>query len=228
MARKARQLEAFGVYVVHQTASDGRKLFENNRDRERFLLILKQTKLRYGYRLYGYCINELHAYDLLIDTNGNDLSKVMKSINIAYALYASTGGKLFRDRYKSEKLEGDEKIIEKVKHFKDQQEKSLLNSRFKIFEEDINLLDLLMPSDLEEDKPCAACIVSLEEARGLLSRIAASEQQDISDLLRDKAKRDRLILKFRRDSTLSLRELGALFGGLSESTICKILKEQCL
>jgi hypothetical protein len=227
MARKARQLEAFGVYIVHQSASDNKLLFKNDRDRERFLLILKQTKSRYGYQLYGYCVDEPHAYDLLIDANGNDLSKVMKSINIALALYTSIDGKLFRDRYKSIHLESDKAIIEAVERFKEKQMRSQLNKRFKIFEEDINLLDVYTVCDLKEKEPSSACMVSLEEAQVALANIADREQETLSDLMRDKVKRDKLILKFRRESTLSLKELGQLFGGLSESTICKILKEQC-
>jgi len=227
MARKARQLEAFGVYVVHQTASEDSMLFKNDRDRERFLLILKQTKSRYGYQLFSYCINESSAYDLVIGTNGSDLSKVMKSINIAYALYASKGGKLFKDRYKSERLESDEAVMAMVQSFKEKQAQDQANRSFRVFEGDINLLDTFMPCDLVKGKNCSPCIVSLEEAKTVLSGIASSAKQDIDSLMRDKERRDKLILKFRRESTLSLKELGLLFGGLSESTVCKILKEQC-
>ncbi|HCW73194.1 MAG TPA: hypothetical protein DHM90_04710 [Clostridiaceae bacterium] len=49
----------------------------------------------------------------------------------------------------------------------------------------------------------------------------------LTELLKEKELRNELILKFRKNSTLSLKELGSLFGGLSESSICKILNTAC-
>jgi hypothetical protein len=45
-------------------------------------------------------------------------------------------------------------------------------------------------------------------------------------MLLNKAIRNELIKEFRQNSTLSLNEIGDLFGGISASGICKILNKE--
>jgi DNA-directed RNA polymerase specialized sigma subunit len=44
-------------------------------------------------------------------------------------------------------------------------------------------------------------------------------------LIKNKEERNKMIKHFRKNSTLSLKEIGSIFGGLSESSICKILSK---
>lgn len=228
MARKARKLEPNGIYLIHQTASDARNLFENDRDRERFLIILKQTKTRFNFKVFAFCVKNPEDYYLVIGANGSDLSKVMKSINIAYAMYVGSKGKLYKDRYKSVSLDSHMDIMAAVDRFQKEQKSYCAGERFNLFEKDINVLDSYVTYlDELSETPCDKCIKSIDEAEKELMAIAKFSESHLEALLNDKAKRDALILEFRKTSTLSLRELGELFGGLSESTVCKILKEQC-
>jgi DNA-directed RNA polymerase specialized sigma subunit len=47
----------------------------------------------------------------------------------------------------------------------------------------------------------------------------------MDELLRDKKRRNDLIKVIRKNSSLSLKELGELFGGLSESRISRIAQD---
>jgi hypothetical protein len=172
-----------------------------------FLKIVKQTKMRFKFKLYAFCIKASSHYDLIIDANGSDLSQVMKSINIAYAMYAGAEGRLFKDRYKSERLIEGDQVRSRIKQFLDEQ---MTCDHLQAFESVTSVIDLYH-----------------EASDAKLAEIAKIRQCPVGSLLKDKVTRDQLILDFRRSSTLSLKELGEVFGGLSESTVCKILKDQC-
>ncbi len=62
------------------------------------------------------------------------------------------------------------------------------------------------------------------EALERLMRIAEAESMTLDELLKDKERRNALIREFRKSSLLSLKEIGNVFGGMSESTVSKILK----
>jgi hypothetical protein len=223
MARKARKLDAFGIYAIHQSASDIRPLFLDDADRIKFLRILRQTKMRFKFKLYAYCIKASTHYDLIIDANGSDVSKVMKSINIAYAMYVGAEGKLFKDRYKSELLSESDLVKEKIKLFLDEQVDC---DHLQAIESVKEVIDVYAENTTVAEN-CENCIQDMDTAILKLAEIARYRQCPVGSLLKDKITRDQLILDFRRSSTLSLKELGEIFGGLSESTVCKILKDQC-
>ena len=105
MARKARGATPEGVYHIQQRSTDQRSLFESDEDRMKFLQLLKETKQKYGIKLYAYCLEDRNNYHIIIHANGSDLSKLMKSLNIAYAIYVGFDGPLFKDRYKSKLLD---------------------------------------------------------------------------------------------------------------------------
>ena len=55
---------------------------------------------------------------------------------------------------------------------------------------------------------------------------AKNEGHALGEIYKDKSLRNTYIHFFRKHSILSLRDLGLLFGGLSESTVCKILNQK--
>lgn len=228
MARHARIKETYGYFYIHQTSNNDRPLFYNDEDRTFFLEILKRVQKKFSFRLYAYCILSPNAYHLVINTNGSDLSSIMKSINIGYAMYAKCPGRLFKDRYKSQLLAGLEEVQEKIKAIH-QKSGTIFNSFCHYDISQPLTLDWITPLQTEGNPNisdnCSGCLQSLEEAKFYLDKIAAEGVLSTSDLLRDKTCRNQLIKDFRRQSTLSLKELGQLFGGLDESTICKILNQ---
>lgn len=214
MARKARGASLYGVYHIQQSSSGLRPLFQTDEARMKFLDLLKAVKHKYGIKLYAYCLEDFNSYHLLIHANGSDLTQMMKSLNIAYAMYVKCENPLFKDRYRSirinDKAEFD-KVIENIKCSKVQG--SCFNS-------DSEICDAGDPFQIT----CKTCIKTLDEAYDKLSEISLIRNVEVSKLLEDKEKRNDLIHEFRRNSSLSLKELGLVFGGLSESSVSKILK----
>jgi len=219
MPRSARIKNEFGIFHIEQHGGLCRKLFENDLDREKFISILEKTKNKFNYILHGYCLLDSNNYDLIIDVNGGDLSKIMKSINIAYAMYAKCDGKLFSDRYKSKLLDTEEELKLTKQMIKNNKAKLLSTDCFNMCFDEIEPIQL-ESLDLDDCDNCIKCITT---ASGKLSMIAKSKGLSVDDLINNKEVRNRLIKSFRKSSTLSLKSLGQLFGGLSESSISKIL-----
>lgn len=214
MARKARGASLYGIYHIQQSSSGLRPLFQSDDERRKFLELLKAVKHKYGIKLYAYCLENYNSYHLLIHANGSDLTQMMKSLNIAYAMYIKCEKPLFKDRYKSFK------ISDKVNFDKVIAEIMCSKVKGSCFNSDSEVCDAGDPFQMD----CKTCIKTLDEAYLKLSEISEAKDVDVADLLRDKEQRNSLIQEFRRSSSLSLKELGHLFGGLSESSISKILK----
>lgn len=218
MARKAREAVSDGIYHVMQNGNTTRRLFVTDTDRQMFLDLLIATKKKYDFKLYAYCLEDANTYHLLLHVNGGDLTKIMKSLNIAYAMYVKCENKLFKDRYKSTRVDSlcD---FERIKT-------SVVCNRVEdsCFNTDPTICDLDNP--FNQEVRCNACIKDLDEASSALEVIAVSENATVQALLENKEKRNALLLHFRKHSLLSLKDLGVLMGGLSESMVCKILKSK--
>ena len=234
MARQARIKDPHGTFHITQSGGSGRVLFEKDEDRRHFLEILRRAQSKFQFKLYAYCLLTDNSYHLVMDLNGADMSKVMKSINIGYAMYLDTKEPLFKDRYKSTLLkdtEDTEKVIQKLhERGKEERNSSFFNS-YCIFDSSSPLmLDWVSPLASRigaETEECRNCIETVDEAEMKLIEVTRERGITLSELFKEKEIRNDLILKFRKSSTLSLKELGKLFGGLSESSICKILSTEC-
>lgn len=232
MARKAREKDPFGTFHITQSSGPHRRLFETVEERQTFLEILRRCQVKFQFKLYAYCLLSDQDYHLVINPSGNDLSKIMKSINIAYAMHVDLDEPLFKDRYKSEKMNDLNEAQDFItKLHRPGQNLSLYNS-YCIYDAK-NPLKLDWISKLETSKDILMNTVvdntinSLEEASLKLQQITLDKNLTLDELFKQKELRNNLIVTFRKNSTLSLKELGTLFGNLSESTVCKILNTQC-
>lgn len=234
MPRTARDKDNFGVFYVHQESNPKGELFRNDDDRGYFLEVLKKAQQKFEFKLYGYCLLSSNAYHLILDVNGGDLSNIMKSINIRYAMYRKCSHPIFKDRYKSQFLETDEEVQKKIKAI-NKKSVSQFNSYCHYDESAPIRLDWIAPlkrgnagnttkdHKTNENAGCVNCIETLSSARQYLENLAKEGGTTTAVLLKDKGCRNEMIRNIRRQSTLSLKEIGILFDGLSESTISKIL-----
>lgn len=232
MARKARIKDPYGTFHITQSGGSQKALFEKEEDRKQFLEILRKAQTQFQFKLYAYCLLSDNQYHLVMDLNGADMSKVMKSINIGYALYKDQKEPLFKDRYKSELLKDRNEAEDVVTKLHNNGIKGSIWNSYCVYDKEVPLkLDWvssieMVPSSKKE-KPYRKCMESLKEAEEKLREISTDKGLTVEDLLKNKELRNDLILKFRKNSTLSLKELGRLFGGLTESSICKILRTVC-
>ena len=110
MPRNNRRYGRERLYHIMLRGINKSVIFNDDNDRRKFLKILKDTKDKYDYKLYAYCLMNNHIHMLIFDFH-NKLSQIMQSITISYATYFNKKyervGHLFQNRFKSKCVEND-------------------------------------------------------------------------------------------------------------------------
>lgn len=88
MARRPR-IQFYGA-IYHTMSRGNRKgrIFEDDRDRKRFLSIVEKATVRYGVECAGYGLMSNH-YHLVIHTPRGNVSRFMKQVNGDYTQYVN-------------------------------------------------------------------------------------------------------------------------------------------
>src|SRR2546423_1200329 len=84
MARLARIRVSGVVPPVISRGIERRRIFTDDVDRRKYLAILERAVGRLRFKLYAYCLMDNHLH-LAIESGTVPLSRVMRSINTAYA-----------------------------------------------------------------------------------------------------------------------------------------------
>lgn len=273
MPRVARVKGEFSTYHIIQRGNERKNIFLKDNDKIRFLNIMNRMKGKYNFLLESYCLMDNHVH-LLINDNGNDISKIIKSINISYAYYFNHEyqrvGHLFQDRFKSENVDNDKYLLALsayihnnpvkagIVRFPEEYEWSsfksylgkdpvrgdlvssarilgiLADNRKNAIEEYYRYvlkyetqMDIM---DVKEDKIILLkenidYIDSLKVAQQVVNRVLRENGISVDDLKTNKGLRYELMGRLRKNSSLTLKEIGELCGGFSQSMVCKILKK---
>lgn len=111
MPRLPREYNEIKVYHVILRGIDKQDIFFDDKDRYKFLEIIKETKIKYDYEVYAYCLMNNHVHIIIYDKT-NHLSKIMQSVEISYSIYFNKKyervGHLFQNRFLSKKIENKE------------------------------------------------------------------------------------------------------------------------
>ncbi|MCY6370943.1 transposase [Clostridium ganghwense] len=114
MPRTARLKSTTAIYHVMMRSISDFNLFRDNKDKDKYLKLLKKYKGIHMFKLYAFCLMDTHAH-LLIDSNGADISGFMHNINQCYAQYYNKKyhrtGHVFGDRFKSKIATNDVSIM---------------------------------------------------------------------------------------------------------------------
>jgi len=270
MPRQARKKGEFSTYHIIQRGNERKNIFIFDDDRVQFLDILERMKKKYNFFVYTFCLMDNHVH-LIIDDNGNDISLIIKSINISYASYFNRkykrSGHLFQDRFKSELIDSDSYLLEVSRYIHNNPVKAgmvenpsgyrwssyniiagyskdlrnLIN-RNKILdyisndsakaikgyadyvlrkeEIEANIMDVKEDGEEIEN---TGFICTLEQARQKLMELIEADCISYDDLLKDTRLRNERMKSIRRNSSLTLKQIGELFGGISESRVSRIL-----
>ena len=271
MPRQARVKGEFSSYHIIQRGNDKKEIFLSDNDKRKFISILQKAKTKYNFLIYAYCLMDNHVH-LLIKDNGNDISKVIKSINVSYVLYFNRKyhrcGHLFQNRFISDIIKDDRQLMSVSKYIHNNPVKAKMVQRpeaylwssyysyVNIFDDlvDINLiLDYISDSrqvslneyikyvnneDNDNDSNTSIqvkntsptiennkFISSFDEAFIELNQFLRINKITMEACLAQKLIRNQLICYLRKNSSLTLREIGDLVGGLGESAISKILNK---
>jgi putative transposase len=104
MPKAARIKNPEAIYHVMARSISEFDLFPDKDDKSYFLDLLKYCKEKFHCRVYSYCLMTNH-YHILLDPNGFDISKFMKSLNQRYVRFINKKyrriGHLLADRFNS-------------------------------------------------------------------------------------------------------------------------------
>ena len=103
MARRLR-VENAGFHHIINRGVEKRKIFMDEKDKEKFLELVCEVSKLYHFKLHSYCLMDNH-YHLLLENTLENLSLGMRQINSSYAKYFNKRynrvGHLWQGRYKS-------------------------------------------------------------------------------------------------------------------------------
>lgn len=108
MARKPRIEYPGAIYHVMVRGNNREEIFLQDRDKEKYLEIVKKYKEKYDFKLYAYTCLKNHGH-MLMETAETPLSKIMQGIQQVYTHYCNKKyervGHVFQQRYKAKLCE---------------------------------------------------------------------------------------------------------------------------
>ena len=272
MPRLQRIKDEFSTYHVVQRGNEKRNIFRNDEDKLKFLEIISKAREKHNFLVYAYCLMDNHVH-LLLNDNGNDISKLMKSINVSYVSYFNRiherCGHLFQDRFRSELVKNDNYLLEVSRYIHNNPVKAKLvvkPSGFKWSSYNIysgkaiddfalldtnNILGYFMGSRKEsvseyekfvsKEGVCDGHILDIDEdqqnfeqenhertqrfsmVKVRIEQVLEEDKMTMEKLMGNKVLRNEMIRTVRKEYSLNLKDLGKLFGGMSESQISRIV-----
>lgn len=119
MPRGCRCLSSSGVYHVMVRGNEKKNIFLDDKDRLRFINIIREKKKSDEFDIYAFCLMDNHAH-MLIKEEIDDISRIMRRINTSYANYFNIKydrvGHVFQGRYISEAIEDDRYLLAAVRY----------------------------------------------------------------------------------------------------------------
>jgi REP element-mobilizing transposase RayT len=107
--------------LYHVTVRGDRRedIFEDDQDRQQFLLLLGQVIARFNWICFAWCLMDNH-YHLLIQTPDANLSKGMRQLNGVYTQSSNRrhqrAGHLFQGRFKAILVDSDAYLLELLRY----------------------------------------------------------------------------------------------------------------
>lgn len=119
MARPLRIEFTGALYHVTARGNAREDIYNDDIDRQQFLLLLQNTVNRYDWYCHAYCLMDNH-YHLLIETNSPTLSKGMKYLNGTYTQYFNRQhrrvGHVFQGRFKAILVQKNAYLLELARY----------------------------------------------------------------------------------------------------------------
>ncbi|MFC1452508.1 transposase [Verrucomicrobiota bacterium] len=114
MARKLRLQFKGAIYHITVRGNGRRRIFCDERDRERLMWRLGESVALYDVRLYLLCLMENH-FHLLVETPRANISRFMQSVLTGYSVYFNlrhrTSGHVVQGRYGAQLVDGNEYLL---------------------------------------------------------------------------------------------------------------------
>ena len=98
MARPLRIARAGGWYHITARGIDRRRIYNDDRDRGRWVESLAEAAATYPWNVHGYVLMENH-YHLIIETAETNLSRAMQWLQTSYSMDGERGHPTIRARH---------------------------------------------------------------------------------------------------------------------------------
>jgi REP element-mobilizing transposase RayT len=119
MARPLRIEFSGALYHVTSRGDRREPIFEDDEDRQRFLLVLAEVVDRFNWLCHAYCLMTNH-YHLVIETPDGNLSKGMRHLNGVYTQASNRRhkrtGHLFQGRFKGILVDKESYLLEVARY----------------------------------------------------------------------------------------------------------------
>jgi len=119
LPRQKRKLGISKIYHIIARGNERKDIFLDDEDKSKFFKIITNKKKKNEYILYAYCLMNNHLH-LLLKEEEDNISRVMRRINTAYAYYFNKKynriGHVFQNRFRSEPVENDRYLISLVRY----------------------------------------------------------------------------------------------------------------
>lgn len=116
MPRGPRLLISNACYHIIQRGNQKQNTFLENADFEKYLQILLHYKIKYGFKLYAFCLMPNHIHLIIELKKINDLSKIMQGVSLTYVLWFNKKygkvGHLWQGRFKNMIIQKDRYLID--------------------------------------------------------------------------------------------------------------------
>ena len=198
-------------------------IFKNEIDKKYYIKIMYELRKEYSITIIAYCIMDNHMHMLLEAEKIEDLSKYMHKLNTKYGKYYNRVhkrvGYVFRDRYKSEGIYGEEQLYNCINYIYNNPVKAkICNSpeKYKYSnyikmhsinkEVEYNFIDY---NDIgEEDK---------------LERYLLDNKISIENIIKNKSELKKMIIELKENEGTSLRKIAEKFN-INREMVRKIYK----
>ena len=245
MPRTARIKSDSGIYHVILRGIGQQNIFEEDRDKERFIETLKRYKNEMNFEVHAYCLMDNHVH-LLIKDRKDELERIMKRIAGSYAYYFNwkygRKGHLFGDRFKSEPVQNENYYLTVLRYIHKNPDKAgilpIEKYKWSSYTEYLKSPDLIdtefamklfgnktiyIQFHLDGDKDCCMEIndtirLTDDMAKDIIKNIANAN--NMTQILQyDNEKRDK-ILKQLKENGLSIRQISRITG-INRSVVLK-------
>jgi putative transposase len=115
MGRLPRPVADGLVYHALNRGNNRAAVFDGPADYALFLKALRQTRQRYPFRLFGYCLMPNHFHLLLRPDDGQNISRILQSLTVAHTWHfhqaQHSSGHVWQGRFKSPVIQDDDHLL---------------------------------------------------------------------------------------------------------------------
>jgi putative transposase len=120
MGRLPRLIADGLVYHALNRGNNRIRVFSGPADYRQFLHALAQTRERYPFRLYAYCLMNNHFHLVLEPGDGQSISHIVQSLTVTHTWHyhktTKTSGHVWQGRFKSPVIQGDEHLLTMMRY----------------------------------------------------------------------------------------------------------------